>query len=118
MENLSQTLTITLWGMGLTFAAIGLLVVAMMLLTRWTRGEQPRPEAEASEEEALSAEELADMEQAAAAAVAMALAVAGRRAHPTYAWHSSRAEEEPSAWQAYARHQQLEQYKTHQSLRW
>jgi Na+-transporting methylmalonyl-CoA/oxaloacetate decarboxylase gamma subunit len=119
MEVFSQTVWITLAGMGLTFAAIGLLIAAMMALTRWARGRQE----EVSHREAPSGaipsdEELDQIEQAAAVAVAVALALAGRRAHPIHAWHAARPGEEPSAWQSYSRGQQLEQRKTHQTLRW
>ena len=105
--------------MGLTFVAIGLLVAAVIALTRWLRpDEKPAERGGRSPGPMPSTEEMERMETAAAVAVALALAQANRRAHPIRAWHSARAEEDPSAWQSYSRGQQLEQRKTHQSLRW
>jgi Na+-transporting methylmalonyl-CoA/oxaloacetate decarboxylase gamma subunit len=119
MEIFDQTVWITAVGMGLTFAAIGLLVLAMVALTRWTRGQAEDIPGRKEPSGAIPADEgLEEMEQAAAVAVAVAMAMAARRAHPTHAWHAARPEEEPSPWQAYARGQQLEQRKTHQTLRW
>ena len=119
MEILDQTVWITAVGMGLTFAAIGLLVLAMIALTRWTREEQESAPVRKEPSGAIPADEsLEELEQAAAVAVAVALALTARRAHPTQAWHAARPEEEPSPWQAYSRGQQLEQRKTHQTLRW
>jgi Na+-transporting methylmalonyl-CoA/oxaloacetate decarboxylase gamma subunit len=119
MDILSQTLWITVIGVGLTFVAIGLLVATMIGLTRWTRGRARSVHHREVPAGAIPGdEELEEVEQAAAVAVALALALAGRRAHPVRAWHAARGEEEPSAWQAYARSQHLDQRKTHQTLRW
>ena len=105
--------------MGLTFVAIGLLVAAMVALTRWLRPDEGPSERRAKSPGTMpGTEELERMETAAAVAVALALAQANRRAHPVHAWHSARPKEDPSAWQSYSRGQQLEQRKTHQSLRW
>ncbi|MGD1993156.1 MAG: hypothetical protein PVI59_08190 [Anaerolineae bacterium] len=105
--------------MGLTFVAIGLLVAAMIALTRWLHPDEKGTERRSKSPGAMpGAQEMERMETAAAVAVALALAQASRRAHPVHAWHSARPEEDPSAWQAYSRGQQLEQRKTHQSLRW
>jgi Na+-transporting methylmalonyl-CoA/oxaloacetate decarboxylase gamma subunit len=119
MEVFKQTIWMTAVGMGLTFAAIGLLMAAMMILTRWARG----PAAAATVEKKLGSaipydQERAEAEQAAAVAVALALALAARRVHPTHTWHSADSEEGINPWQAYARNHQLEQRKTHQTLRW
>ncbi len=119
MDTFSQTIWITGVGMGLTFAAIGLLVAAMVALTRWARGRETITTFKEEPSGAIPSDEMrAEMEQAAAVAVAVALAQAARRAHPTYAWHTAEPGEDPSPWQAYARGQQLEQHKTHQTLRW
>jgi Na+-transporting methylmalonyl-CoA/oxaloacetate decarboxylase gamma subunit len=109
----------TVIGMGLTFGALGLLIVAMMALTRWAGGRGKIALLKAEPSKAIPADErVEELERAAAIAVAVALAQAARRAGPAYAWHTARPEEEPSPWQAYARCQQLEQAKTHQTLRW
>jgi len=124
MSGFSQAVWMTVIGMGLTFGALGLLIVAMMALTRWARG---RAEVAPSRSEPPRAipdvviradKRVEDLETAAAVAVAVALARAARRAGPAYAWHTARPGGEPSPWQAYARGQQLEQHKTHQTLRW
>lgn len=70
IENLLQSLWITLLGMGLVFAAIILLWGAMALMT----AIRLRPRSEAGEEEA--AETLEEKRTAAAVAVAIALALA------------------------------------------
>jgi Na+-transporting methylmalonyl-CoA/oxaloacetate decarboxylase gamma subunit len=119
MEVFNQTVGITVVGVGLTFSAIGLLVVSMIALTRLARGRGKGGPRKGEPSGAIPAdEELSELEQAAAVAVAVALAQAARRAHPTYAWHAARLGQEPSPWQAYARGQQLEQRKTHGTLRW
>jgi Na+-transporting methylmalonyl-CoA/oxaloacetate decarboxylase gamma subunit len=118
METFDQAIWITAVGMGLTFAAIGILVLAMVALTRWAQG-QKSTSAKADPSSAIPTDEtLIELERAAAVAVTVALAQASRRVHPTHAWHSASPEEDPSPWQAFARGQQLEQGKTHQTLRW
>jgi len=105
--------------MALTFAALGLLVAVMMALTRWARGRAEAAPCKGEPCKAIPVDErVEELEQAAAVAVAVALAQSARRAGPTYAWHTARSAGEPSPWQAYARGQQLEQAKTHQTLRW
>ncbi len=119
MTVFDQTVWISTVGMGLTFAAIGLLVMTMIALTHWARRPSRAAPGRQDPSGAIPAdEELAQIEQAAAVAVAVALAQAARRAHPIHAWHAARPGEEPSPWQAYSRGQQLEQRKTHQTLRW
>jgi Na+-transporting methylmalonyl-CoA/oxaloacetate decarboxylase gamma subunit len=118
METFDQTVWITLVGTGLTFAALGLLVAAMAALVRLTRGRGESVSLPEESRQAAPEEELEELERAAAVAVAMALAQAARRAHPTYAWHAAEPSGDVSPWQAYARGQQLERYKTHQTLRW
>jgi len=119
MEVFRQTVWMTVVGMSMTFAALGLLILVMIVLTRWTGG---RAEAMAHREEPSGAipidRELEEAEQAAAVAVAIALAQAARRIHPAHAWHSALPGEDVNAWQAYARGQQLELRNTHQALRW
>lgn len=121
MDLLQRALQITGLGMGLTFGAIGILIVAMALLTRWVKEapEGTSPPARDGLPGAIpTGETLAECELAAAVAVTVALAQAARRAHPTYAWHAASPGEGLSPWQAYSRGQQLEQQKTHQTLRW
>ncbi len=121
MDLLQRALQITGIGMGLTFGAIGVLVGAMVLLTHWVR-EAPASKSAPSLDGLSGAippsESLAECELAAAVAVSVALAQAARRAHPTHAWHATSPKEGLSPWQAYFRGQQLEQQKTHQTLRW
>ena len=119
MEIFDQAVWITALGMGLTFFAIGLLVAAMVVLTRWARGRGDVVSSSGEPSGAIPADERREeLEQAAAVAVAVALAQAARRAQPVGAWHTARAEEEPSPWQAHSRGQQLEQRKLHGTLRW
>jgi sodium pump decarboxylase gamma subunit len=119
MEIFSQTVWMTVIGMGLTFAALGLLVLAMMGLARWVGHTQETLEhAEKPSGAGYIDEETQELEQAAAVAVAVALAMASRRIHPSHPWHSAGLHEDVNPWQAYARGQQLEQRKTHQTLRW
>lgn len=76
---LSQALWLTLWGIGTTFAAIGVLVGGMYLLTALIK-DRPEKAEEEGEEEAPTAEVSAGADQrvvAAVAAVATALAQAG-----------------------------------------
>lgn len=119
MGIFNQTVWMTVIGMALTFAALGLLVAVMMALTRWARGRAEAAPCKGEPCKAIPVDErVEELEQAAAVAVAVALAQSARRAGPTYAWHTARSAGEPSPWQAYARGQQLEQAKTHQTLRW
>jgi Na+-transporting methylmalonyl-CoA/oxaloacetate decarboxylase gamma subunit len=109
MEFVDQAIGITVVGMGLTFAAIGLLVAAMIALTRWTRGREETTTSQGEPSASIPGHGgLAELEQAAAVAVAVALAQAARVAQPTYAWHAARSKGEPSSWQAYARSQHLD----------
>jgi Na+-transporting methylmalonyl-CoA/oxaloacetate decarboxylase gamma subunit len=119
MDIFRQTINISIAGMGLTFAAIGFLVLAMIALTRWARGTGDVVPGKSEPGGAIPTDaRLQEEELAAAVAVSVALGLVGRRVHPTHAWHSAQSEEEPSAWQSYSRGQQLEQRKTHQTLRW
>ena len=118
MNVFDQTVGITVVGMGLTFAAIGILVAAMIVLTRWARDREEEASHPREPSGAIPTDERRDeLEQAAAVAVAVALAQAARRAHPIYAWHAGRPESEPGAWQDHARGQQLEQRRIHGALR-
>ncbi len=112
------TIWITVVGMGLTFAAIGLLIAAMVALTRGAAERGPKRRSSEPGSAIPTQEETEALEAAAAAAVAVAMALAARRAHPTHAWHAASPAESVSPWQAYNRSQQLEQQKTHQTLRW
>jgi Na+-transporting methylmalonyl-CoA/oxaloacetate decarboxylase gamma subunit len=119
VEIFNQAVWIALVGMGLTFAAIGLLVVAIVALNRRASGPVEAAASKDEHSEAIpSDEEFREAEQAAAVAVAIALAEAARRVHPIHAWHAARPEEDVNPWQAYVRGQQLDQRKTHQTLRW
>lgn len=75
---LSQALWLTLWGMGTTFAAIGVLVGGMYLLTVLFKDRPGEAEAEGEKEEPAAVSAGADQRVVAAvAAVATALAQAG-----------------------------------------
>ena len=106
VELLKQALWLTLIGMGMTFAAIGALVLGMYALgsiqPRKAAGEAMAEEAEAAPAAAASAA-LSTAEaryQAAAAAVAVARA----QARPEV-WRP--ADVPVDQWRAYVRHQQL-----------
>ncbi len=91
MEIFDQTVWITTLGMGLTFFAIGLLVAAMVVLTRWARGRGDVVSSSGEPSGAIPTDERREeLEQAAAVAVAVALAQAARRAQPVHAWHARR----------------------------
>jgi len=93
-------------------------VTSMVLLTRWARDGKQEASYPGEPSGAIPVDEgLQGVELAAAVAVAIALAQAARRVHPIHAWHTSRPGVEPSAWQAYARQHQLEQRRTHGTLR-
>ena len=118
MEVFDQTVRITAVGMGLTFAAIGLLIAAMMALTRWAHGRGETTKSQGEPSAAIPGHGgLAELEQAAAVAVAVALAQAARVAQPSYTWHAARPKDEPSSWQAYARSQHLDRRSAHHALK-
>ena len=103
MELFAQTFWITVVGMGLTFAAIGLLVVTMIVLTRWTR-DRDELVRDASPPTSIPACDIGeDARQAAAAALAVALALEARSAAHVGARHASRAGEDISLWRAEVR---------------
>ena len=107
MELFVQTIWITVVGMGLTFAAIGLLVVTMFLLTRWTRGREELARDDARDADRSTAFPADDIHEeaklAAAAAIAVALALEAQRAEPVNTRHASRAGEDISLWRAVTR---------------
>jgi Na+-transporting methylmalonyl-CoA/oxaloacetate decarboxylase gamma subunit len=120
MEVFRQTVSITIVGMGLTFSAIGLLVLSMILLTRLARtGEDAGGEIEASAPGPNVDDETAALEQVAAVAVAFALAGRDRTVPPGVGknWHVSPAGGGPSPWQDYARGRHLEQRRFYHAAR-
>jgi len=129
MIELSQALFLTLIGMGMTFAAIGLLVVGMYLMTALIKdkaqddGELPKvapePLTEGLAQEgqhrhiaAAAAVSVALTEQspryATAAAAAVAVALTTQSAPPVVVSAGAR-----NAWNAYVRGQQLSQRRTY-----
>ena len=103
MELFAQTVWITVVGMGLTFAAIGLLVVTMLLLTRWTRDREDLL-GDADLPATLPAGDMPeDAQQAAAAAVAIALALQAQSPGDGGTGHAARAGEDISLWRAEVR---------------
>ena len=115
-DNLIQALNYTAIGMSVTFAALGLLVGLMYLLTALTREREEIPAEEAVaafvEEEAAAPPPTDDRYRAAAAAVALALADLARK----------RAAEEAIAspadqWRSFVRNQHLTQRVRERSFR-
>jgi Na+-transporting methylmalonyl-CoA/oxaloacetate decarboxylase gamma subunit len=118
MEVFQQTVSITLVGMALTFTAIGVLVLAMILLTRLARGKDEAAEAGDPASVFGPADDPQALEQAAAAAVAYALARQERgRRGVVHGWHTAQAGDSPSAWQVQARARHFEQRRFHHASR-
>jgi len=125
-ELLSQTLWLTLWGMGMTFASIGFLVLGMYLMTYLTRGrreEEGDIMAAPLEREAVEVEiERERKRKAVAAAVAAAVAVALAReeqqpAEPVALPTAMQAMlDEP--WNAYARGLHVLGRQRYEARRW
>ncbi len=125
-ELLSQTLRLTLWGMGMTFASIGILVLGMYLmtyLTRERREEEGDVMAAPLEREAVEVEmERERKRKAVAAAVAAAVAVAlaqgeQQPAKPVALPTAMRALlDEP--WNAYARGLHVLRRQRYEAHRW
>lgn len=106
-ELLGQALWLTVWGMGITFAAIGVLVGGMYLLTALAKDDSAAEEAEEAttaeaepETTALPAEE--GRRLAAMAAVAVALAQAGAALHLP-----AREPAVAGSWDSFARQRRL-----------
>jgi sodium pump decarboxylase gamma subunit len=89
-----QGLTISLIGMGLTFLALGLLILAMILLERFFREEEPVEEAVPQEEISVSAQAETEAEEI---AVAIATALAYWRS-VSQSGLGTTLEAEPSPW--------------------
>jgi Na+-transporting methylmalonyl-CoA/oxaloacetate decarboxylase gamma subunit len=119
-ETLSQALLITLFGMGVTFAALALVMATILLLIRSLQDpagtEQPTPEVDDSRA-GLSAADISlpagtPLEQVAAAAVAVAaareLALQRRSAQ---VWLSPQPRSLISPWQQVARDKRLDRPK-------
>lgn len=97
-----QGLAIAVTGMGLVFLALGLIVLAMVLMGRYLR---PRP---SSDEGAFEPEpEREDRARVAAMAAAIVLAQEQDKGHPDDAWRSTGWDRAPSPWQASHRSQAL-----------
>ena len=97
-----QGLTITAAGMGLVFLALGLLVIAMRLMTRYLR-----PPATASKEMDQREPALGDRARIAAIAAALVLAQAHETASRGQGWDSADRAGSSSPWQAAHRAQAL-----------
>lgn len=114
-DNLIQALNYTVVGMSVTFAALGLLVGLMYLLTALTREREEIPTEEAVapvvEEEAAAAPP-DDRYRAAAAAVALALADLARKRTAEKATPSA-----ADQWRSFARNQHLTQRVRERSFR-
>jgi Na+-transporting methylmalonyl-CoA/oxaloacetate decarboxylase gamma subunit len=111
-----QTVLISVWGMGLTFLALGLVVLSMVVLTSLAR-QREQPEQEPVQVEgAADVEVVENFQLAAVAAVALAKAQAAQRK----AINVQRAPSggTASSWESYTRAQKLDKRRTHQVLRW
>ncbi|MFP4343059.1 MAG: OadG family protein [Anaerolineales bacterium] len=113
-DNLVQALNYTVVGMSVTFAALGLLVGLMYLLTALTREREeiPTEEALAPFVEEAAAAPPDDRYRAAAAAVALALADLARK-RPTGETTPSAADQ----WRSFVRNQHLTQRVRERSFR-
>lgn len=110
-----QTVLISMWGMGLTFLALGLVVLTMFALTSLVRDRKSPGQGVAPAEPELVDAGIEEIRLAAAAAVAMAKAEATQRTKARAG--QSQMEKTTSSWESYTRAQKLSQWKTHQSLR-
>ena len=109
-ESLSQALQLTAYGMGMTFAAIGALVLGMYAMTLFIKDKEEEAAAapvSASESAPVPSEDAAfgGRRRAAAAAVAVALAQTAQAAKPAAA--------ATGTWSAYIRGQHLSQRQQH-----
>ena len=119
-----QSILITVMGMGVTFAALGLVMASMFILTRLAK-DREESTAESTEPEQTTGEvgmtqepidiELeagASMAEVAAAAVAVATArELARRRHSAQVWLSPQPRTLISPWQMVARDKQLARIK-------
>lgn len=106
LDTVMQGLAITVVGMTLVFLALGLIVVAIVLMGRFLR-----PRSTAEERESVPAPEA--QERAKVAAMAAAIVVAQHQAGQRldYAWHSVPGQaENPSPWLASHRARALSQW--------
>jgi len=111
-----QTVWISVWGMGLTFLALGLVVLTMIALTGLARQRKSPVQQSAQPETDLVDEGAEEIRLAAVAAVALAKAEAAQRT--AVKTRRSRPKEMTASWESYTRAQKLDQRKTHQALRW
>jgi Na+-transporting methylmalonyl-CoA/oxaloacetate decarboxylase gamma subunit len=110
-----QTVMISVWGMGLTFLALGLVVLTMVVLTSLLRERKSPVQEAAQPEPELVDDGIEEVWLVAAAAVALAKAEADQRT--TVNVGQSQSEKATSSWESYTRAQKLSHWKTHQSLR-
>jgi Na+-transporting methylmalonyl-CoA/oxaloacetate decarboxylase gamma subunit len=114
-ELLSQSLLVTIFGMTITFAALGLVMLSMYLLTRLTtaeadssrQSETARAETEKTVQPDIELPAGTPLEQVAAAAVAVAVArELARQRQSALVWSSSQPRSLISPWQLMSREQQ------------
>ena len=121
-ELLSQTLWLTLWGMGMTFASIGFLVLGMYLMTYLTRGrreEEGDIMAAPLEREAVEVEiERERKRKAVAAAVAAALAREEQQPVEPVALPTAMRALLDEPWNAYARGLHVLRRQRYEAHRW
>ena len=110
-----ETVMISVWGMGLTFLALGLVVLTMIALTSLVRERKSPVQEAALPEPELARDGTEEVRLAAAAAVALAKAEAIQRAKAKVG--QFQLERATSSWESYTRAQKLSHWKTHQSLR-
>jgi len=111
----AETLWITVWGVSLTFFAMGIIVLSMIGLTKWAVPRKRSQKDAAQPESAAVDVGLEESLVAAAAAVALAQAEADQRARVPSKAHQ--IEQGRPLWQSYTRAQKLDQRKVHQALR-
>jgi Na+-transporting methylmalonyl-CoA/oxaloacetate decarboxylase gamma subunit len=102
VNTVLQGLVIAVVGMGLVFLALGLIVLAMVLMGRYLR---PRPSSDEGASEPES--EMEDRARVAAMVAAIVLAQEQDNGHPGDAWPSTGWASAPSPWQASHRSQTL-----------
>ena len=117
-ETIAQTLLIAGAGMAVTFAALGLVMLSMNLLTRFVRDPAPAKETQAQgiKSEPAPADLVlpagTPLQQVAAAAVAVAAArELARQRHSAQVWLSPEPRSLISPWQLVARGRELDRSK-------
>ena len=110
-----QAVMISVWGMGLTFLALGLVVLAMVALTSLLPERTSPAQKAVRPDPELADDGTEEVRLVAAAAVALAKAEAVQRSKAAVG--QSQLKKATSSWESHTRAQKLSQWKTHRSLR-